>query len=306
MRKFMHSDDGYLESVEWKPGCWVNVECPDADDIRYLLDDLGVPESFIDDTADMDERPRIEREGPWVLTIIRVPLQGGTMDEPYITVPIGIFTTAGTTVTICHRHTDMLDDFIQYSRRRHIDVDSQADFVLRLLYSSQHWYQTYLKLMNEELSRSEKELERSVRNEDLLQLMKLQWSLVFFNTSQRGNETIIGRFKKVFASDYDPDLLDDVQIELKQALGTATIYSDILNSTMDAFASVISNNVNMVMKRMTGVTIVLMVPTLIASFYGMNVGVPMAQLSWAFWAVVGLSMLLTAAAFVVLRRVRWF
>ena len=158
------------------------------------------------------------------------------------------------------------------------------------------------------VTEAEKELERSIRNEDLLRLMKLQKSLVYFDTSIRGNEVMIGRLKNIFQdTDYlDMGLLDDVLIELKQAVNTVNIYSDILTGTMDAFASIISNNVNAIMKRMTSLSITLMIPTLIASFYGMNVDVHIEHIPYAFALIVVVSVLLSAGTFVLFRKIKWF
>ena len=151
-------------------------------------------------------------------------------------------------------------------------------------------------------------LEKSIRNEDLLQLMKLQKTLVYFNTSIRGNEVMIGRLKNIFQdTNYlDLELLEDVVIELKQAYNTVNIYSDILTGTMDAFASIISNNVNAIMKRMTSLSITLMIPTLIASFYGMNVDIHLESFPHAFIFIILLSAILSAVTFVWFRRIKWF
>ena len=149
------------------------------------------------------------------------------------------------------------------------------------------------------MATAEKELEKSIRNEDLLQLMKLQKTLVYFNTSIRGNEVMIGRLKNIFQ---DTDYL----IELKQAYNTVNIYSDILTGTMDAFASIISNNVNAIMKRMTSLSITLMIPTLIASFYGMNVDIHLEGFPHAFVFIVLLSAILSAVTFIWFRKIKWF
>lgn len=151
-------------------------------------------------------------------------------------------------------------------------------------------------------------MERSIRNEDLLKLMKLQKTLVYFNTSIRGNEVMIAKLQTIFQEkNYrNRDLVEDVVIELKQAYNTVNIYSDILTGTMDAFASVISNNVNTIMKRMTSISIILMVPTLIASFYGMNVDIHINALPYAFSLIILTSIILSASAFVIFRKIKWF
>ena len=202
----------------------------------------------------------------------------------------------------------MIPDFIEYTRRKGINVPNRYELILRLIYSSSVWFLKYLKQINNEVNNAEKEMERSIRNEDLLRLMNLQKSLVYFNTSIRGNEVMIGKLQNIFnEKDYqNTELTEDVLIELKQAHNQVNIYSDILTGTMDAFASIISNNVNTIMKRMTSLSIVLMVPTLIASFYGMNVDIHIEVLPHAFALIVCFSIFLSATAFVIFRKIKWF
>ena len=199
----------------------------------------------------------------------------------------------------------MIADFIDHSNKRHIRVDNQPDFVLRLVYSSTFWFLQYLKEINSRVSAETRLLEKSVRNEQLLGLMRLQKSLVYFNTALQGNSMLVERLDKVFADDCDTDLLEDVEIEMGQAANTVNVYMEILSTSMDTFASVISNNVNDIMKRMTSISIILMIPTLVASFYGMNVKVWGAALPCAFWLVVSLSFLLAAGVWYWLRRLKW-
>ena len=227
---------------------------------------------------------------------------------PFGTVPIGIITNNEIIVSVCYYNTDLLPDFIEHTRRKGIVVRNKLDLIFRLIYSSAVWFLKYLKQINLDISAAEKELERSIRNEDLLRLMRLQKTLVYFNTSIRGNEVMIGKLKTIFQdTDYlDTELVEDVIIELKQALNTVNIYSDILTGTMDAFASIISNNVNTIMKRMTSLSIVLMLPTLIASFYGMNVDIHLEEVPFAFSLIVLFSIGLSTLAFVIFRKIKWF
>ena len=308
MRKYLYSENGFTEKAEWQPNCWVNVECPDNDDFKFLTEELKVPESFLEDIADVDERPRTETEDNWLLTILRIPMQSNQRGVPFITVPIGIITNNEIIISVCYYNTDLLPDFIEHTRRKGIIVRNKLDLILRLIYSSAVWFLKYLKQINLDISAAEKELERSIRNEDLLRLMRLQKTLVYFNTSIRGNEVMIGKLKTIFQdTDYlDKELVEDVIIELKQALNTVNIYSDILTGTMDAFASIISNNVNTIMKRMTSLSIVLMLPTLIASFYGMNVDIHLEEVPFAFSLIVLFSIGLSTLAFVIFRKIKWF
>lgn len=282
--------------------------CPDSSDFKFLTETLKVPESFLNDIADTDERPRTETEGNWLLTILRIPVQNTQSSLPYITVPIGIITNNEIIVSVCYHQTDMIPDFIEHTRRKGIEVRNKLDLIFRLIYSSAVWFLKYLKQINIDITAAEKELERSIRNEDLLRLMKLQKTLVYFNTSIRGNEVMIGKLKTIFQdTDFlDEELVEDVIIELKQAFNTVNIYSDILTGTMDAFASIISNNVNAIMKRMTSLSITLMIPTLIASFYGMNVDIHLEEMPHAFMLIILISVLLSALSFVIFRKIKWF
>ena len=309
MRRYLYCEAGFVEKTQWLPNCWVNVECPDKNDFEFLTKELKVPESFLNDIADTDERPRTETEGGWLLTILRIPVQSNQEGGlPFGTIPIGIITNNEIIISICYQQTDMIQDFIAHTRRKGINVRNKLDLIFRLIYSSAVWFLKYLKQINNDITAAEKELERSIRNEDLLRLMRLQKTLVYFNTSLRGNEVMIGKLKTIFQdTDYlDEELVEDVIIELKQAFNTVNIYSDILTGTMDAFASIISNNVNTIMKRMTSLSIVLMVPTLIASFYGMNVDIHLDAIPHAFALIVMFSIGLSSLAFIVFRRIKWF
>lgn len=307
MRKYLYCETGFVEKPNWIPNCWVNVECPDDDDFNFLTKELKVPESFLEDISDTDERPHTDIEGNWLLTIIRIPMQQNS-NLPFTTVPLGIITNNEVIVTVCFQHTEMISDFINHTRRKNVVVRNKYELILRLVYSSAVWFLKYLKQINNDVTAAEKELEKSIRNEDLLQLMKLQKTLVYFNTSIRGNEVIVGKLQSIFQEkDYqNKELVEDVVIELKQAYNTVNIYSDILTGTMDAFASIISNNVNTIMKRMTSISIILMVPTLIASFYGMNVDVHIDRIPYAFSVIVLISIGLSALAFVIFRKIKWF
>ena len=254
MRTYLYCEAGFVEKAQWLPNSWVNVVCPNNDDFEFLTQTLNVPESFLNDIADTDERPRTDTEGNWLLTILRIPVQNKQNGSlPFDTVPIGIITNNEIIVSVCYHNTDLLPDFIEHTRRKGIVVRNKLDLIFRIIYSSAVWFLKYLKQINIDISAAEKELERSIRNEDLLRLMRLQKTLVYFNTSIRGNEVMIGKLRTIFQdTDYlDTELVEDVIIELKQALNTVNIYSDILTGTMDAFASIISNNVNTIMKRMT-------------------------------------------------------
>jgi len=310
MRTFLNCEKGFVEIPQWQPNSWINIENPDTSDLTYLTQELEVPESFLNDIADMDERPRIETENNWLLTLFRVPIPKSEIntDLPYSTVPIGVLTNNEIIITICYYRTEVLTDFIRYSRRKEIIVRNKLDLILRLLHSSAVWFLKYLKQIQLDLKIAEQELEKSIRNEELHTLMKLQNTMVYFNTSIHGNQIVTNRLKNIFndTNYLDKDLYEDVIIEQEQAFSTVKIYSDILTGTMDAFASIISNNVGTIMKRMTSLSIILMVPTLIASFYGMNVDIYLDHFPHAFTGIVITSICLSALAFFIFRKIKWF
>lgn len=307
MRKFLYCRDGFAESAVWQPDCWINVVTPTEEDIRYLTEELVVPQAFLSDIEDVDERPRMETEDGWTLMILRIPYRDTQNDIPYITVPLGMIMKDHYFVTVCHYETDMLPDFLLYTRRKNLKVEGNWDLLFRLFLSSSVWYLKYLKQLNNQSRAVEKELERSIQNAELQRLLKIEKSLVFFITSLRGNDNLLIKLKnlKNQRQFFDPDLVEDVEIELRQAQDTSRIYSDILSGTMDAFASVISNNLNVIMKRMTAISLLLMVPTLIASLYGMNVINGLEDSRYGFFVIAVVSVGFSVLSFLLFRKRRW-
>lgn len=304
IRFYACEEEGFVEKTEWQPHYWIDVECPEDGDCRTLAD-LGVPESFIQNVADSEERPRFEREDGWLLTIVRIPLHDHDNPLIYTTIPLGIMTKGNLIITVCHSSTEMIPDFIDHTNKRHIRIDNQPDFVLRLIYSSTYWFLSYLKQINDSVTEFTDQLRRNVSNTVLLNMMQLQKALVYFNTSLQGNSMLTDRLNKVFTDDCDADLLEDVEIEIGQAKNTVNVYMEIMNNAMDTFESIISNNVNNVMKTMTSISLILMIPTLVASFYGMNVDVWLGGGKYAFPFIILFSMALSGIAAYLLHRKRW-
>lgn len=306
MIRFYKSQSGYSETSEWHPRCWVNVSVPTTEDVEYLTEQLRVPIDFLDDISDADERPRVERNGNWMLAIMRIPLHDENHEIPFFTVPIGVMLNGDYIVTVCNFRNRLTGDFIEHTRKRSIDVNSSVDFILRLLNSSAYWFLRYLKEINADMTQYELALKESIRNEDLLNLLTVQKSLVIFATSVKGNEMLIERLKRMHFDDIDTELLEDVEIEMRQADSTISIATSMLDRTLDTYASVISNNVNAIMKRLTSVSVILMVPTLIASFYGMNVDVLVSmENAWAFPVIIFFALLVTAVLCLYLKKTRW-
>lgn len=307
MRKFLCCRDNFAEKQAWQKYCWVNIEMATEEDTLYLTRDLKIPSAFLSDIRDVDERPRIETEDGWTLMILRIPYRDEGNDIPYITVPLGIIMKADYFVTICHHATDMLPDFIRYMQRKKLPIDGSWDLLFRLFLSSSVWYLKYLKQINNQSRSVEKELERSIQNAELQRLLKIEKSLVFFITSLRGNDNLLVKLKNLKSQRefFDPDLVEDVEIELRQAQDTARIYSDILSGTMDAFASVISNNLNVIMKRMTAISLLLMIPTLIASLYGMNVHNGLEDSHYGLFVIAIISVAFSILSYWMFRRKNW-
>ncbi len=306
MIKYLELNEGFSEIVEWTPGCWVNVEEPNAEELQLLTDKFGLPEDFLNDVSDVDERPRVERNNGWICTILRIPVVSVENDVPYTTMPIGVMVNGDYVISVCYSRNILIPDFIEHTRKRSIGIGSAPDFILRLLNSSAYWFLNYLKDVHRMVAEAEGELRRSIRNEDLLRLMNLQKSFVLFATSISGNNILLDRIKRMYNDELDAELFEDVSIELRQANTTVTIATQMLDRTLDTYASVISNNVNAIMKRLTSVSLILMIPTLIASFYGMNVDVLISSDNrWAFPAIIGVGFTISAIICLWLRKIRW-
>jgi magnesium transporter len=308
MRTFLKNGTGLVPCDNWEPNCWVNVVKPTIQDKKYLTETLKVPEAFYDDIEDVDERPRIEVEDGWCFILMRIPCKLHDENTSFTTVPLGIIFKDDVFVSVCFFKTDLIPDFIQYTKRKNIQFTDNINFVFRLLLSSSIWFLKYLKQINIQTKAAEKQLETSVRNEDLHTLLRLEKCLVYFTTSLRGNDILTHRLKNMRGAKevYDPDLVEDVEIESKQALEQSLVYSEVLSGMMDAYASVISNNLNIIMKRLTSISLVLMMPTLIASFLGMNLEEGTTIFNWGFWLAVGISLLITLFAVVFMVKKKWF
>lgn len=308
MRTFINGEKGLNIIDQWQPHCWINIECPTLDELNYLSEELQIPQSFLNDIEDPDERPRVEFEDDWKIIIIRIPVRDtASRGIPFSTVPLGIILKGDIIVTLCYHQNEMIADLISYNQRKNRGFDNSYNLMLRLLLSASVWYLKYLKQLNIEVKRAEKKLERSVKNSELQSLLHIENCYVFFITSINGNLILLQRLKNLKGEReyFDEDLLEDAEIELRQAQESTTIYSGILSGMMDAYASVISNNVNDIMKQLTSVSIVLMIPTMIASFYGMNVPNSLQSNELGMTGIIGISILLSIVGIWLLRKRKW-
>ena len=304
MTTYLKYSEDFLITKEWTPGSWVNIETPTPDELTNLKAKFGLPEDFLNDLSDIDERPRVEHNDGWDCIVLRIPVRDN--DMPFVTIPLGVMIKDEYIVTVCLYRNTLISDFIEHTQKRHTTISSSSDFILRLLKSSAYWYIRYLKDVKNIVADAEVDLKKSIRNEDLLKLMNLQKTFVIFATSISGNNILLERINRLYRDELDKGLLEDVSIELRQADSTVTIATQMLDRTMNTYASVISNNVNAIMKRLTSISLILMIPTLIASFYGMNVDVGISMDNhWAFACIVGAGFILAAITCLWLRKIRW-
>ena len=309
MTEYWKCKEGFRQLPEWETDCWIQVTQPSQDELGDLESRFGAPMDFIQDVEDTEERPRTESEAGWLMTLIRVPNK--ELDEDgdpvFSTVPLAILIHGGVTMTICYYKTEMVDDFIRYTIRKQIEERQRYDLMLSLFLSSSVWYLKYLKQMNTMMKQAEEALEESMENEQLQKMMRIEKFLVYFVTSMRGNEVVMVRLKKHLRHlPYDEDLLDDVEIELSQAYATANIYSEVLERQRESYASIISNNLNAIMKRLTTITIILMIPTGIGGFFGMNVPNGMEMWPWAFPLIMVVTVIVSLMGYLVFKKKNMF
>lgn len=309
MLTFWKQDNGLKQVKKYEKNSWINVVAPTQEEISYLTDIQRVPLDFITDILDIDERSRSEVEGRWLLIIIRIPAYSIQNDVPYYTIPLGVLISMTCIITISLTENNVLRDIFILPKYRFINLQNKVNFVLQLFLSSATCYLRYLKDINRINNEIESELVKSAKNKELHNLLKMEKCLVYFVTSLKSNELLLHkleRSKYVNNQEIDDDLMEDVITEYKQAIEISKIYSDIQAGMMDTFASVISNNVNYVMKQLTSVTIILMIPTLIASIYGMNVPNFLEGNKNAFWIILGITVSITFIGVLFFRKRKWF
>jgi magnesium transporter len=309
MIRIFKSFGGYSEIEDLQKGCWVNTTNPTPDEIQKLTEEFGLPTEIINDILDQDERPRVEFDEEWTLIIIRIPVKSSKQGVPFYTIPLGIFVSEDFTLTFCLQDNEVLPiEKPSPYQGNYREVGDNINFILRLFLRTGSFYLKYLKQINQITNAIEQDLEQSIKNKELNKLLKMEKCLVYFITSIKANEIVLAKLKnsRRITTEINEDLLEDAFIENKQALEMAQIYSDIQSGMMDAFASVISNNLNVVMKQLTLISIILMIPTLIASIFGMNVPNFMEEANWALPAIIGGSLLLSVIGVLVFRKRQWF
>ena len=288
---FWNTQGGLSQLTEWQPNCWIQVTCPTEEDQRELEEKFNIPDYFMSDISDTDERARYEYDDGWMLIILRIPYVKEIRSRtPYTTVPLGIIHKRDVTITVCFYETNMMIDFVSFQQKRGEGFTDHVDMIFRIFLSSAVWYLKRLKQISMLVDKAKRNLDKEVNNESLIGLSRLQDSLTYFQTSIRGNETLLSKLKfKLQIDELDADLIEDVNIEMTQARETTLIYSNILESTMDTYQSIINNNMNTVMRTLTSVTIIMMIPTLITSMFGMNLVNGMESKPWGFIIAIVLS-----------------
>ncbi len=307
MRTYWNIDHTLKTLEEWQPNCWVQVTCPTPDDEDFLCNTLKIPEYFLDDIRDKDERSRYDYDDGWSLIILRIPYVKEVRSRtPHTTIPLGIILNKGVCVTVCNYETNMMIDFVSYQQKRNLGFTDSVDLVFRLFLSSAVWYLKRLKQINVLIEEAKRNLDKKIDNEDLVGLSRLQDSLTYFITSIRGNETLLSKLKfKLPVDELDADLIEDVNTEMNQARETTNIYTNIRVSTMDTYANIINNNISATMKQMASVNIILMIPTLVASIFGMNLISGMEEAWWGFPVVILLGTVSTFLSYILFRRKAW-
>ena len=308
-RIFKTVDEHLTECTTLEKGCWVHLQNPTKEEIDGLTTRFALDPTFLPAALDQEESARVEVDGNQTLIIVDTPYtESEGSGYIYSTIPVGIVLADEVIITITTQETAIITDFTE-ERVRGFSTEKRVRFILQLLYRNASLFLSYLKQVDKASMHVQGQLEKSMKNRELFQMLKLEKSLVFFSTSLKGNEGVMEKMMRMSLLRGDPDLgdlLEDVIIENKQALEMCTIYRDILSGTMDAFASIISNNLNIVMKVLTSLTVVLTVPTIFSSFWGMNVKVPFGDTAFGFYAVAGLALVVAVVAFLFLWRKKMF
>ena len=287
------------EIKEFKKGSWINLVNPSENEIKKVCENLKIQEDFIRDALDFEEKARIDEEDDdnTILFVVDVPIiEKNEENDIYSTMPLGMIVVRDDFfITVSLRKNKIIEDF-EKKKVKNLQTFKKSRMIFQILYLNSSYYLSYLKQINKETEIAEYILKNSMKNKELLKLLSLEKGLVYFTTSLKSNELVMERTmrgKIIKLYEEDEDILEDAIIENKQAIEMAKIYSDILNGTMEAYASIISNNLNGVMKFLTSITIVLAIPTMISSFWGMNVNLPFQNSSIGFGIMIMISIVLT-------------
>lgn len=313
MINYYVSDKGKLQSLEGpESGCWVVLVSPEEKELSRVSSHYGIGMDVLRAALDADERSRIDADDGYTMVLVNIPTVEEQSDrELYSTIPVSIVICKDAIITVCSEDSPILRA-LQTGKVRNFHTQMKSRFILQFLYQVDMLYLQYLRNIDRKSDEVETQLHKSTQNRELIELLKLEKSLVYFTTALRSNEAVLEKLLRTeLIKQYpeDAELLEDVIVENKQAIEMANIYSGILSGMMDAFASVISNNLNIVMKVLAIVTIVMAIPTMIFSAYGMNVnavGMPFAESAVGFSIIIGIAAVLSLLAMLVFSKLKLF
>lgn len=313
MIKIFKTMDGVIQEIqEQQIGCWISLIKPTEQELHYVSSEFQIELDDLKAALDDEERSRIHSEDNYTMVLVDIPtVEKRNEKEWYVTIPMSIIITKDIIFTVCLEDTPILSSFVT-SKIRGFHTHMKTRFILQILYRNASTYLQNLRIIDKKSVEVEKTLHKSTRNQELIELLELEKSLVYFTTSLRSNEVVLEKLLKnesIKKYPEDTELLEDVIIENKQAIEMANIYSGILSGMMDAFASVISNNLNIVMKFLATITIVMSIPTMIFSAYGMNVnqnGMPFSQSNLGFLIVIILSFVISLVVAIVFSKKNLF
>lgn len=303
MVNYYKTIDGFICPVDaCEPGCWVNCIDPDEEEVNRLIEEFAVDPDFFRAALDEEESSHLDTEDGNTLVILDIPCV--ELDDEhltYFTRPLGIIITEKNVITVSLHENPILDEFAE-GLVKNVKTNLKTHFTLHLMLRIASRYLQYLKQIDKLSNQVERELRKSMKNAELIQLLEIEKSLMYFSSSLKADEITIEKIMRgraIRLYEEDQDLLEDVLIEIKQAIEMAGIHLNILSGTMDAFASIISNNLNIVMKVLSSITLIISIPTVISGIYGMNVGnLPFDN----FWFPIGVMVVLMAAAFFILKK----
>lgn len=313
MIRYYLTESGKLTKIaEHQNGCWVSLVSPTEEEINAVTARYDLDADVLRAALDTDERSRIDADEGYTMVLVNIPtVEEQTDRELYSTIPMAIVIVPDAIITVCSEETPVLRPF-EMGKVREFNTQMKSRFILQFLYQIDTLYLQYLRNVDKKSDEVETQLHKATQNSELIELLKLEKSLVYFTTALRSNEAVLEKLLRTeLIKKYpeDADLLEDVIVENKQAIEMANIYSGILSGMMDAFASVISNNLNIVMKVLAIVTIVMAIPTMVFSAYGMNVnaaGMPFAQSPAAFGIIIGITALFSVIATLIFSKLKLF
>lgn len=303
--------NGDLNKIgSFKKGCWINVVNPSEEELLKLSEEFNIPKEALTDVFDFDSIPDFykEEDEGHISMILRIPFY--EPDGELITMPLGIILPLkkDCVITICKNNNSAIDNLIFSKSKKYFFTDKKETFLIHLLKSSIFSFNKQLSIVEKEIDSAERALRSSLGNKEIVFLLSLQKTLVYFRTSMVGNKKVVEKFsngKIVKLNEEDKELLYDLMIDVSEIQQLIDIFSTILGNTMDAYVSIVSNNLNSVMKLLTFITIAVAIPTAVASFYGMNVELPIQFEPYAFWYVFLFSIFLTFLYFIYLNHKKW-